>query len=114
MATRNIMRLTAPFLPVAGALFCIQLDFFSLSLALPTIAADLGTTATNLQWLLSGYMIALGSLLIPAGRAGDVLGRRRVLLVGVGVFGLTSLVCGLVSSVPRSSRPGLRRASAPP
>ena len=100
MATRNIMRLTAPFLPVAGALFCIQLDFFSLSLALPTIAADLGTTATNLQWLLSGYMIALGSLLIPAGRAGDVLGRRRVLLVGVGVFGLTSLVCGLVSSAP--------------
>jgi MFS family permease len=100
MATRNIVRLTAPFLPVAGALFCIQLDFFSLSLALPTIAADLGTTATNLQWLLSGYMIALGSLLIPAGRAGDVLGRRRVLLVGVGVFGLTSLVCGLVSSVP--------------
>ena len=100
MATRNIMRLTAPFLPVAGALFCIQLDFFSLSLALPTIAADLDTTATNLQWLLSGYMIALGSLLIPAGRAGDVLGRRRVLLVGVGVFGLTSLVCGLVSSAP--------------
>jgi MFS family permease len=100
MATRNIMRLAAPFLPVAGALFCIQLDFFSLSLALPTIAADLGTTATNLQWLLSGYMIALGSLLIPAGRAGDMLGRRRVLLVGVGVFGLTSLACGLVSSVP--------------
>jgi MFS family permease len=100
MATRNVVRLAAPFLPVAGALFCIQLDFFSLSLALPTIAADLGTTATNLQWLLSGYMIALGSLLIPAGRAGDVLGRRRVLLVGVGVFGLTSLVCGLVASVP--------------
>ena len=45
-------------------------------------------------------MIALGSLLIPGARAGDVLGRRPVLLLGVALFGLTSLVCGLVSSVP--------------
>lgn len=94
------LRLTVPFLPAAGALFCIQLDFFSLSLALPTIAADLATTTTNLQWLLSGYMISLGALLIPAARAGDVLGRRAVLLTGVAVFGATSLVCGLTSSVP--------------
>nr|WP_211173994.1 MFS transporter [Pseudonocardia xinjiangensis] len=99
-ATGSTLRLTAPFLPVGAALFCVQLDFFSLTLALPTIADDLGTTVTDLQWLLSGYMIALGSLLIPAGRAGDVLGRRTVLLLGVGLFGLTSLVCGLVSSVP--------------
>jgi MFS family permease len=94
------MRLTAPFLPVGAALFCIQLDFFSLNLALPTIAADLGTTIPNLQWLLSGYMIALGALLIPAGRAGDILGRRSVLLAGVAIFGGTSLVCGLTSQVP--------------
>ena len=94
------LRLTLPFLPVAGALFCIQLDFFSLSLALPTIAADLATTTTNLQWLLSGYMISLGALLVPAGRAGDVLGRRAMLLTGVAIFGVTSLVCGLASSVP--------------
>ncbi|MGY1609516.1 MFS transporter [Geodermatophilus sp. SYSU D00700] len=100
MPTPASLRSAIPFLPVGGALFCIQLDFFSLSLALPTIAADLGSTTTDLQWLLSGYMIALGSLLIPAGRAGDVLGRRRVLLAGVAVFGATSLVCGLVSSVP--------------
>lgn len=98
--TDSTARLTLPFLPVAAALFCIQLDFFSLNLALPTIAEDLATPVTDLQWLLSGYMIALGALLIPAGRAGDVLGRRRVLLTGVAVFGLTSLVCGLVSSVP--------------
>lgn len=94
------LRLVAPFLPVAGALFCIQLDFFSLGLALPTIAADLDTPTTRLQWLLSGYMIALGSLLIPAGRLGDMLGRRAVLLVGIALFGLTSLVCGLAGSVP--------------
>jgi len=93
-------RLVRQFLPVGAALFCIQLDFFSLSLALPSIAADLGTSTTNLQWLLSGYMIAVGSLLIPGGRLGDVVGRRAVLLAGIAVFGLTSLVCGLVSSVP--------------
>ncbi len=99
-STPSTMRLTAPFLPVGAALFCIQLDFFSLNLALPTIAADLGTTIPNLQWLLSGYMIALGALLIPAGRAGDILGRRSVLLAGVAIFGGTSLVCGLTSQVP--------------
>jgi MFS family permease len=99
-STPSTMRLTVPFLPVGAALFCIQLDFFSLNLALPTIAADLGTTVTNLQWLLSGYMIALGASLIPAGRAGDILGRRLVLLTGVAVFGTTSLVCGLTSHVP--------------
>ncbi|MGY1794528.1 MFS transporter [Geodermatophilus sp. SYSU D00525] len=100
MTTPGTLRRTLPFLPVAGALFCIQLDFFSLALALPTIATDLGSTTTDLQWLLSGYMIALGSLLIPAGRSGDVLGRRRVLLLGTTVFALTSLVCGLTSAVP--------------
>ncbi|WP_433287776.1 MFS transporter [Pseudonocardia sp. CA-142604] len=99
-ATGSTLRQTAPFLPVGAALFCVQLDFFSLTLALPTIADDLRTTVTDLQWLLSGYMIALGSLLIPGGRAGDVLGRRTVLLVGVALFGLTSLTCGLASSVP--------------
>jgi len=86
-ATGRTLRQTAPFLPVGAALFCVQLDFFSLTLALPTIADDLRTTVTDLQWLLSGYMIALGSLLIPGGRAGDVLGRRTVLLLGVAFSG---------------------------
>ncbi|GAA4552544.1 MFS transporter [Pseudonocardia xishanensis] len=99
-AAPSTFRLALPFLPVGAALFCIQLDFFSLSLALPAIAADLDRTPTDLQWLVSGYMLALGSLLIPAGRAGDVLGRRSVLVAGIALFGLTSLVCGLASSVP--------------
>ncbi|MDD7938628.1 MFS transporter [Actinomycetospora lutea] len=94
------VRAATPFLPVAAGLFCIQLDFFSLGLALPTIALELGTTVTNLQWLLSGYMIALGALLIPSGRLGDMLGRREVVLAGIALFGLSSLVCGLASSVP--------------
>ncbi|WP_328305046.1 MFS transporter [Actinomycetospora sp. NBC_00405] len=94
------LRASLPFLPVAAGLFCIQLDFFSLGLALPTIAVDMGTTVTDLQWLLSGYMIALGAVLIPAGRLGEMLGRREVLLTGIAVFGLSSLVCGVATSVP--------------
>ncbi|WCO66973.1 MFS transporter [Iamia majanohamensis] len=94
------LRLARPFLAVGMARFCVQLDFFSLNLALPTIARDLGSSVTDLQWLLSGYLLALGSLLVPAARAADVVGRRVVLLVGIAVFGTTSLVCGLVSSVP--------------
>ena len=80
---------------VALGLFCIQLDFFALGLALPTIAAELGTTTTDLQWVVSGYMLALGALMIPATRLADLVGRKRVLLVGIGIFGLASLLCGL-------------------
>ncbi|MFN8126665.1 MAG: MFS transporter [Candidatus Nanopelagicales bacterium] len=85
----------ARFLPVAMALFLIQLDFFALGLALPVIAVDLGSTTTDLQWVLSGYMLALGSFMIPASRIADMLGRKRVLLTGVAVFGVASLLCGL-------------------
>lgn len=100
MSVSGTIRLARPFLPVAAAQFCVQLDFFSLNLALPTIARDLDTSVTDLQWMLSGYMLAVGSLLIPAARAADIIGRRTVLMAGVAVFGLTSLVCGVVSSVP--------------
>lgn len=91
----GIVRLVAPYLPVAAAMFLIQLDFFSLTLALPMIADDFDSTATDLQWLLSGYMIALGALLIPAARSADIVGRRTVLRLGVLLFGVTSLACGL-------------------
>ena len=47
------------------ALFLIQLDFFALGLALPVIAVDLDTTTTDLQWVISGYMLALGSFRSP-------------------------------------------------
>lgn len=97
-APSSVWRAFAPFAPVALALFCIQLDFFSLGLALPVIAADFDTTTTNLQWVLSGYMLALGSLMIPASRLADLIGRKRVLLTGMAVFGLSSLACGLSQS----------------
>ena len=94
----STMRLTMPYVPVAAGLFCIQLDFFSLNLALPVIADHFATPVTDVQWLLSGYMMALGSLLIPAGRLGEMYGRRLMLQIGISVFGLSSLVCGLASN----------------
>jgi EmrB/QacA subfamily drug resistance transporter len=92
---QSVGRAFWPFVPAALALFCIQLDFFALGLALPVIADDLGTTTTDLQWVLSGYMLALGALMIPMSRLADLLGRKRVLLAGIALFGTASLLCGL-------------------
>ena len=51
---------------LAIGMFCVQVDFFALSLALPSMAVDLHQTTTNLQWVLSAYMIAVGAAMIPA------------------------------------------------
>ena len=67
---------------VSTALFCVQLDYFAINLALPRMAVDLGSTATDLQWVISVYMLALGAFMVPAGRIGDIYGRRRALLGG--------------------------------
>lgn len=96
----GIARAALPYLPVGLALFALQLDFFSLSLALPTISRDLGVPVTDLQWLLSGYLLSLGAVFVPAGKIGDTIGRRRALVIGLIVFGGTSLVCGLTSDAP--------------
>ncbi len=82
-------------MPVGLALLCVQLDFFSLGLALPTIAKSLGYAVTDLQWLVSAYLLSIGALTIPAGRIGDMIGRRRALIIGLAVFAVTSLICGL-------------------
>jgi EmrB/QacA subfamily drug resistance transporter len=83
---------------LAVGMFCVQVDFFALSLALPQMAVDLNQTTTNMQWVLSAYMIAVGATMIPAGRLGDLRGHRRIVLTGLVVFGGASLVCGLSSS----------------
>ncbi|MCW3006439.1 MAG: major facilitator superfamily 1 [Solirubrobacterales bacterium] len=83
---------------VALAIFCTDVDFFALNLALPATARSLGVTTTDLQWAVTIYQLTLASLLIPAGRLGDLLGRRRVLLTGIAIFGLASLLCGAAQS----------------
>ncbi len=73
------------------AMFTVQLDFFALNLALPDVASELNVSVDDLQWVISGYMLALAAFLIPAGRVGDLLGRKRVLLAGLVIFGGASL-----------------------
>src|SRR3989440_9546279 len=79
-------------------MFLVQLDFFALNLALPQMAHELHVTTTDMQWAISGYMLAVGALMIPGGRVGDIVGRKRVLLAGVTLFGLASLAAGLSDS----------------
>jgi EmrB/QacA subfamily drug resistance transporter len=83
---------------VSMALFCVQIDYFAMNLALPRMAVDLNSTATNLQWVISVYMLALGAFMVPAGRIGDIFGRRRALLAGIALFGLSSVLCALAPS----------------
>ena len=83
---------------IAIALICVQLDYFALALALPTMAEDLKTTPENLQWSVSAYMIALGITMVPGSRIADLVGRKKIVLIGLSIFGLASLWCGLSTS----------------
>ena len=82
-------------LAVGLAQVLVTLDYFALSVALPQMARDLDVTTTNLQWAMTGYLLSFAALLVAGGRIGDIVGRRRALLVGVILFGLASLLCGV-------------------
>jgi EmrB/QacA subfamily drug resistance transporter len=75
-----------------------MLDGTIVNVALPAIGADLDASVAGLQWILDGYLLALASLVLLAGSLGDRFGRRRVFLVGVVWFGLSSALCGLAWS----------------
>src|SRR5215216_6184330 len=83
---------------VATAFFMTILDVSIVNVALPSIGKDLEFSRENLQWVITAYSIAFGGFLLLGGRAADLLGRRRVFLVGVALFTLASLVCGLSTS----------------
>ncbi|MER6032559.1 MFS transporter [Streptomyces sp. NPDC001835] len=70
-------------------------DFFIVNVALPTIGADLGAGEAVLELVVAGYGVAYAVLLVLGGRLGDLFGRRRLFVVGMAAFGLTSLACGL-------------------
>jgi EmrB/QacA subfamily drug resistance transporter len=82
---------------IVGALMDM-IDVTIVNVALPTIRRDLHASATQLEWVVSGYMLAFAAGLIISGNLGDVLGRKRVFLFGVGLFGLASLSAGLSGS----------------
>src|SRR5207244_11331407 len=77
---------------LCGAFFMVILDGAIVLVALPSIGSDLGFSEQGLQWVLSAYALTFGGLLLLGGRAADLLGRRRVFMVGVASFTLASLV----------------------
>src|SRR5664279_4275962 len=81
------------FLGLATALAII--DSTIVNVALPSISADIGLSLTAAEWVVSGYGLALASLLISFGRLADRLGQRKVLIIGVIAFAITSLLCAL-------------------
>jgi EmrB/QacA subfamily drug resistance transporter len=83
---------------VCSAMFMTVLDVSIVNVALPSIGTHLHFSRENLQWVISAYAITYGGFLLLAGRTGDLLGRRRVFMVGLAVFTLASLACGLASS----------------
>jgi EmrB/QacA subfamily drug resistance transporter len=80
-----------PLFALCLAFFVEMVDNTLLSIALPTIGRDLGGTTTSLQWVTGAYSLTFGGLLLTAGSAADRLGRRRVLLTGLALFGVISL-----------------------
>ena len=75
--------------------FMLILDVSVVNIALPTIREDLGFSEAGLAWVVDGYVLVAGSLLLLGGRLSDVFGRRRMFLAGVVVFGVASALCGL-------------------
>jgi EmrB/QacA subfamily drug resistance transporter len=76
----------------------IVLDTTIVTVALPTIKSDLHFTGSSLIWVLNGYMLTFGGFLLLGGRLGDLYGRRRLFLIGMALFTLSSLACGLAQA----------------
>src|SRR5215210_4633317 len=76
----------------------IVLDATIVGVALPSIREDLGFTASSLAWVVNAYLITFGGFLLLGGRLGDLFGHRRLFLIGVALFTLASLGCGLANS----------------
>ncbi len=89
------MRPWWPLVAVCLGTFMLLVDVTIVNVALPPIAASLGTTFGALQWVIDGYALALAALLMVTGTLADRFGRRRLYLVGLGVFAAASLGCGL-------------------
>ena len=94
-------RWLALYVLCAGMLM-IVLDITIVNVALPSIQDSLGFSQSNLAWVVNGYLVPFGGLLLLAGRLGDLLGQRRIFLTGLAVFTTASLLCGLSQTLFRS------------
>jgi EmrB/QacA subfamily drug resistance transporter len=93
----NINRWRA-FALLAVSYFMTIIDLTIVNVSLPTIGRDLHFSETSLQWVVTAYAITFGGFLLLGGRAADLLGRRRILMLGLAVFTAASLTCGLATS----------------
>src|ERR671937_867589 len=80
---------------VAFGLFMIMLDNTIVNVALPSIQRDLGIDISELEWVVNGYALTFAVLMLTGGKLADLLGRRLIFVVGLGIFTLASLACGL-------------------
>ncbi len=91
-------RLWAMLIVLCSAMFLDALDNAMVGIAVPPIQAELGMSTSSVQWVVSAYLLGFGGFLLLGGRMADLIGRRRVLLVAVGVFAVASLVGGLAEN----------------
>src|SRR3954465_1972801 len=96
-AQRWDARLWGALFLLCGIVFLDGLDVSMVGVALPSVRSALGLTPSQLQWVISAYVLGLGGFLLLGGRASDLLGRRRVLIIALAVFTLASLMGGLVN-----------------
>src|SRR3979411_1305573 len=83
---------------LCAVLFLDGLDVSMVGVALPSIGTELGLSTTSLQWIVNGSVLGYGGLLLLGGRTADLLGRRKIFLIALGVFAVASLVGGLVDN----------------
>ena len=105
-------RETATLALLSFAMLIVSLDQYIVVVALPDIARDLGYSAQTLQSVISAYAVASAGFLLFGGRAADLLGRRRILATGLGLYAAAALAGGLATGPGRSSPPAPSRASA--
>src|ERR1051325_2238690 len=79
--------------------FVAGLDSTAVNVALPSIRADLGGGLAGQQWVSNAYLLTLGSLILVAGSLADIYGERRIFSIGVGGFGVVSLLCAMAPSI---------------
>src|SRR3954466_15009661 len=84
---------------MAAGVFLIANDFTALCVALPTMEKDLDTNVGTVQWVINGYALVFGVLIVTGGRLADMFGRRKLFFVGAGIFAVFSAVAAVAPNI---------------